>query len=205
MPETERVLTKGQQTREEILKVALELSCSVGLDGMSIGALAEKTGLSKSGLYAHFESKEDLQCAVLDSAADQFITNVLKIAFQAPRGIPRIEMIFDLWVDYKDEICGGGCPLIAAATDFDSRPGPVHDKVRYYIDGMLENLAKAVEIAKEDGQFDPSLDTRLFAYEIWGILLSYLHYRRLLRADDAIPLAKRAFGNLIERAVGPGS
>ena len=103
MPKSGQTLAKGQQTREGILKAALGFACTVGLDGMSIGALAEKTGLSKSGLYAHFESKEDLQIAVLDTAADLFTDLVVRQAFQKPRGLPRIEALFQLWIDWKDE------------------------------------------------------------------------------------------------------
>jgi len=205
MPEAGQATHKGQQTREEILRAALGFACTVGLDGMSIGALAEKTGLSKSGLYAHFESKEALQCAVLDTAADMFTDLVLRPAIQEPRGLPRIERLFDLWVDWKDETFGGGCPIIAAATDFDDRPGAIHDKVKYYIDEMIGVIARAAEIAVEEGHFDKGLDIRQFAYEFWGLLLAQQHYHRLLQHGDANLLAKRAFDSLVERAAHPSS
>lgn len=205
MPEAGQAIKKGQQTREEILRAALGFACTLGLDGMSIGALADKTGLSKSGLYAHFESKEDLQCAVLDAAADLFTNLVLKPAIEEPRGLPRIERLFDLWVDWKDETFGGGCPIIAAATDFDDRPGTVHDRVTYYIESMIGVIAKAAEIAVDEGHFDRNLDTRQFAYEFWGLLLAQQHYHRLLRHEDANLLAKRAFDNLVERARRPAT
>lgn len=205
MPDSGHTLTKGQQTREDILKAALGFACSVGLDGMSIGSLAEKTGLSKSGLYAHFESKEDLQCAVLDAAADLFTGLVLRPAIREPRGLPRIERLFDLWVNLKDESFGGGCPIIAAATDFDDRPGVVRDRVTHYIEGMIGVVARAAEISIEEGHFRPEMDTRQFAYEFWGLLLAQQHYHRLLRHEDANLLAKRAFDNLVCRATNRGA
>jgi hypothetical protein len=140
---------------------------------------------------------------VLDTAAEMFTDLVLRPAVQEPRGLPRIEKLFDLWINWKDETFGGGCPIIAAATDFDDRPGTVHDRVTYYIDGMIGVIARAADISVEEGHFRPDLDTRQFAYECWGILLAQQHYHRLLRHEDANVLAKRAFDDLIERAARP--
>ncbi|MBN2177625.1 MAG: TetR/AcrR family transcriptional regulator [Demequinaceae bacterium] len=200
MPETTPTGTKGQKTREEILRLALELACTTGLEGMSIGALATVAGMSKSGLYAHFSSKEDLQCAVIDAAKERFINAVLIPAFQAPRGIPRIEQLCRLWTMWEDEKSKAGCSLMAAATDFDDRPGPVHDKVAAMIDEIINTFSRAAEIAVEEGQFSADLDTRRFGYEAWGILLARQQLRRLLNAQDADSLAVASYTALIDRS-----
>jgi len=204
MPETTPTGTKGQKTREEILRLALELACSTGLEGMSIGALASKVGLSKSGLYAHFSSKEALQCAVLDAAREHFVNAVLIPAFKAPRGVPRIEQLCVLWTKWEDEKNNAGCSLMAAATDFDDRPGPVHDKVADMIDKMINTFSRAAEIAIEEGHFSADLDTRQFGYECWGILLARQQLRRLLNAKDADSLAMQAYTSLIDRSRASG-
>jgi AcrR family transcriptional regulator len=200
MPEPTPTLTKGQRTRDEILRIAQDLTSEIGLDAVTIGSLASKAGMSKSGLYAHFDSKESLQCAILDAAAARFTDVVLRTAFGEPRGLPRINRLFSKWMEWEDEEYPGGCPLIAAATEFDDRPGAVHDRIQEYIELMIDVSTKAADIAVEEGHFSADLDTRQFAYECWGILLAHQHFRRLLDAPDAQTLARRAFEGLLARA-----
>jgi AcrR family transcriptional regulator len=167
---------------------------------MTIGVLASKAGLSKSGLYAHFKSKEALQCAILDAAKEAFVNAVLVPAFKAPRGVPRIEQLCVLWTEWEDEKNSAGCSLMAAATDFDDRPGPVRDRVAGYIDEMINTFSRAAEIAIEEGHFSADVDTRQFGYEAWGILLARQQLRRLLKAKDADALAMEAYAALIKRS-----
>lgn len=196
----ERTPTKGRATRDAILDEALHLSSELGLEGLTIGVLAARAGLSKSGLYAHFDSKESLQCAVLDAAAVRFIDVVIRPALRQPRGVPRIERLFELWVRWEDEELAGGCPIIAAATDFDDRPGLVRDKVAGYIDDMIGAIQRAAQIAVEEGHFRSDLDTKQYAYEMWGTLLAHQQYRRLLGRADALDRARRAVANLNDRS-----
>lgn len=201
MPETERSPTKGQRTRDEILRIAQDLTSEIGLDAVSIGDLAKRTGMSKSGLYAHFDSKESLQCAILDAAAQRFNDVVLRPAFEAPRGLPRINRLFSHWIEWENQEYPGGCPLIAAATEYDDRPGPVHDRIQMYIERMIAVSTKAADIAVAEGHFAADLDTRQYAYECWGILLAHQTFRRLLDAADTAALAQSAFDGLTERSL----
>ncbi len=201
MAEAEPTLTKGQRTREEILRIAQDLTSEIGLEAVTIGDLATQAGMSKSGLYAHFDSKEALQCAILDAAAERFNNVVLRPAFEASRGLPRIERLFSHWIEWEDKEYPGGCPLIAAATEFDDRPGPVHDRIQVYIERMIGVSTRAADIAVAEGHFAPDLDTRQYAYECWGILLAHQTFRRLLGAADAAALAQRAFDGLTARSL----
>lgn len=201
MTEAGSTLTKGQRTRDEILRIAQDLTSEIGLDAVTIGDLAARAGMSKSGLYAHFDSKEALQCAILDAAAERFNNVVLRPAFVAPRGLPRINRLFSHWIEWEDTEYPGGCPLIAAATEFDDRAGPVHDRIQELIDRMIAVSTKAADIAVEEGHFAADLDTRQYAYECWGILLAHQTFRRLLGAADASVLAQRAFDGLTARSV----
>ncbi len=205
MAEAEPALTKGQRTREEILRIAQDLTSEIGLEAVTIGDLATRAGMSKSGLYAHFDSKEALQCAILDAAAERFTNVVLRPAFVAPRGLPRIERLFSQWIEWEDVEYPGGCPLIAAATEFDDRTGPVHDRIQKYIDLMIEVATKAADFAVEEGHFAADLDTRQYAYECWGILLAHQTFHRLLDATDAAALAQRAFDSLTARSLPRGT
>ena len=117
-------MSKGDDTRRAILAEALDLTSEVGLEGLTIGVLAKLVGMSKSGLYAHFASKEELQVAVLEAAAGLFREQVFEPAKRQPRGLPRIQALFDRWLDWSATVLSGGCPFIAASTEFDDRPGP---------------------------------------------------------------------------------
>jgi AcrR family transcriptional regulator len=194
---------KGEQTRQAILDQALDLSSEVGLEGLTFGVLAKLTGMSKSGLYAHFESKEALQCQVLDSAAARFIDVVLAPSFKKPRGLPRIEEMFFRWMRWETEEFSGGCPLSAAATEFDDRDGPVKDHLKKHLEDMLGAIARSARIAVEEGHFRSDLDDEQFAYEAWGQLLAYQHYGRLLGRPQAAVRARRAFSQLIEASRAP--
>ena len=198
-------MSKGESTRTDILDQALDQASRVGLEGLTIGSLAKQTGMSKSGLYAHFGAKEELQCAVLNAAAERFTDKVLKEAFARPRGLPRIRTMFDGWLAWGAEEFPGGCPFIAAAVEFDDRSGPVRDLLVDHIGRMLEMMARAARFAVAEGHFRPDLDSEQFAYEYWALLLGHHHYCRLLKNEEAGMRTRRAFESLIARAAHPGS
>src|SRR5690349_8527699 len=129
---------KGADTREAILGRAVTLARSVGLDGITIGTLASETGLSKSGLFAHFQSKEKLQLEILELAAAQFTDEVFRPALAKPRGIPRLRAIFDRWLAWGQK--PGGCLFIAASAELDDQPGPVRDELVRQQRQLLESL-----------------------------------------------------------------
>lgn len=193
-------MSKGDDTRRSILSDALELSSELGLEGVTIGMLARKAGMSKSGLYAHFQSKEQLQCQVLDAAAERFVDVVLAPAFKAPRGIERIEVLFARWLVWEQTAFPGGCLFISAATEFDDRQGPVRDHLVGHVGDVLGAIARSARIAAEVGQFRTDVDDEQFAFDFWGVLLSYNHFSRLLGRADAEARAKRSLAALIDRA-----
>ena len=192
-------MSKGDDTRRSILDQALDLSSEVGLEALTVGVLAKRVGMSKSGLYAHFDSKEALQCLVLDNAAERFIDVVLAPALKQQRGLPRVKALFELWADWTTNGLPGGCPFIGAATEFDDRDGPVRDHLVAHLNDLLGALARAAHIAVEEGHFRPDLDVDQFAFEFWAILLAHHHFARLLRRD-AEPRAGKTFSRLVADA-----
>jgi AcrR family transcriptional regulator len=194
-------MRKGQLTRAAILERAMDVASRCGLGGLTIGTLAEETQLSKSGLFAHFKSKESLQIDVLNYVANEFIERVVRAAMQEPRGIPRIRAIFDGWLRWsKWKSMPGGCIFVAAATELDDRPGPVRDRLVELQRDWLGAIARAASIAVEEKQFDARLDPSQFAHELYGIMLAYHHARRLMHDPKAEARARSAFDALIERA-----
>ena len=193
-------MSKGDQTRQAILRTAVDLSSEVGLEALSIGLLAKGAGMSKSGLYAHFDSKEDLQCQVLNAAAQRFVDVVVSPAIKKARGLPRIEAMFRRWLKWGTEELQGGCVFMAAASEYDDRPGKVRDTLVGHQQALLGTITRAALIAVEEGHFDTELDTEQFAFEFWGLLLAHQHYERLLGRPDATRRVKAGMAALIERS-----
>lgn len=197
-----RRLSKGEETRAQILDVALNVASESGFEALTIGSLAERTGLSKSGLFAHFGSKEDLQIAVLDEGARRVTEKVFKAALNEPRGVARLRALLANWLVWADG-CNlkGGCPIMAAAFEFDDRPGPVRDAVVVHHQRMQSGMARAVNLCIEIGEFKADTDPGQFAFEIFGIANAYYFSHRLLREADASQRAFTAFERLIANAL----
>ena len=194
-------MTKGEDTRRAILSRALDSASTFGLEGLTIGELAKQAGMSKSGLYAHFASKENLQCQVLDAAADRFKAVIWPDVLRAPRGLPRLQRLFQRWLHWDANEMRGGCPFVAAAAEFDDREGPVHDRLVAYQDELFRTIGKTVQICVDEGHFRADLDVPQFVFEFWGVLLSYHYFARLLRAPDTNQKAERAFDALTRQAI----
>lgn len=192
-------MSKGHHTRELILRQALDLSSEVGLEGLSIGALAKRVEMSKSGLYAHFESKEDLQIHVLETAGQRFVDVVLAPALKEPRGLPRLRSLFERWLRWATEELTGGCPFIAAAAELDDRPGPVRDRLVGHINDVHAIIARALRVAVEEGHLRADADIDQLVFELWSFLQGYHQFARLMRDGTAAERASRAFENLIHR------
>ena len=191
---------KGELTRQAILEHAIRLASKIGLESLSIGRLAEELELSKSGLFAHFKSKEALQIQVLEHAASRFIDSVVKPALQFPRGEPRVQALFERWLAWaRHSPLPGGCLFVAAATEFDDRPGPIRDEVARSQHSWMGALSRCAAIAVQEGHFKPETDTHLFAYELQGILLAYHHAARLLGDPAAEAFARASFEGLLAR------
>ena len=157
-----RVLQKGQQTRAVLLDAGLSLASQLGLEGISIGALAEMVGMSKSGVFAHFGSREDLQIAIVDEYYRRFEHEVFQPALEVPRGLPRVRAMFENWIRrVTEEEVQSGCIFISGAVEFDDREGPVHDALQRAINTWLTALQRAVEQAKQEGHLRPDADALL--------------------------------------------
>lgn len=189
---------KGEQTRALILSAAVDIASQHGLGGLTIGDLATRLGMSKSGLFAHFGSKEELQLAVIEEAARRFSDTVVRPALAAPRGLARCRALFDAWLQWSErQTWRGGCLLAAAAFEFDDQPGPVRDALAQQQRDWMIFMSKAVQMAVEQGELQPSTDTRLVAFELLGIVLAYYHGKRLLDDDLALDRARAAFGRML--------
>jgi AcrR family transcriptional regulator len=190
---------KGERTRQSILDRAVDLASLEGLEGLTIGRLAEELKMSKSGLFAHFGSKEELQIATIDAAAKRFIAEIYSPALQEPRGYPRLLAICRSWLSYlRRGVFPGGCFFAAASFEFDGRPGPVRDIVRRLMDDWIGALEKAIGMAIEEGHFDPAVDPAQLAFELNSLFFG-ANFSFYLRNDaSAIDRAERAVGQRLE-------
>lgn len=192
-------MSKGAETKAAILDHAVALASRIGLEGLSIGGLAKETGLSKSGLFAHFDSKQNLQLEVLSTSVNRFIATVVAPALAQPRGVPRIEALFENWLEWsKDPSLPGGCFFIAAANELDDRPGPLRDQLVAYQQDWIDTIATAARIAVAEGHLRADLDVKQFAYDFYSIALVYHHFSRLLKDPEAEARARASVTRLID-------
>ena len=194
---------KGDETRLAVLDQAVELSRRVGLSGLTIGSLADQTRLSKSGLFAHFRSKEALQLSVLEHARTGFETAVVRPAVRSPRGEARVRALFDLWLEWDS--LPGGCPFIAAATEFDDQPGVVRDRLVRDQRDLFDMITTVFRTGIAEWQFRPDADPEQFAQDFYGVILACHHSVRLLGDDQAEGRARRALEMLLAEARIQGS
>ena len=194
-------MSKGEQTRAAIVTQTLDLASVVGLNALSIGTIADHTGMSKSGLFAHFGSKEALQLAVLDAAEERFVDIVVRPAFRAPRGVARLRALFEQGLGWDKRWAGrGGCIFKASEAEFDDQPGPVRDRLVEAQRKWRETILGAIQGAIKTGEFPPDLDCEQFAHEWIGINLAYGHASRLMRDPKAEERARTAFERLVKSA-----
>jgi AcrR family transcriptional regulator len=191
-------MKKGDRTRTLILNDALAVAAEVGLEGLSIGALAGRLGLSKSGLFAHFGSKEDLQLATLRHSQERFERTVFRPALALPRGLPRLRALFENWLGWIARTeRPGGCVILAASVEYDDRPGPVREALVAGQRELRGALAKAVRLAIEEGHLLPDTDPWQVVFELMGIVLAVHHDRGLLDDPRAPDRARKAFERLV--------
>jgi AcrR family transcriptional regulator len=199
VPAAERVTTKGEETRAQILAAAVAQASAAGFESLTIGSLAERTGLSKSGLFAHFGSKVELQMAALDEAARQFTESVFLPALKAPRGVKRLRALFELWMRWPGEAkLPGGCPIDSALHEYDHRPGPMREAILDRQRQLDRELQKAVRLAIDTGELARDTDVELVAFELIGLVMSFYRSQHLLAATQAARRARAAFDRLIE-------
>ena len=197
---------KGEETRAQILDAAVQQASEAGFESLTIGSLAERTGLSKSGLFAHFGSRTDLQIAVLDEAARRFTEAVFLPAFKAPRGLKRLRALFENWITWPEHAhLRGGCPMHAASAEYDDQPGPMRDAVVERQRLVARELAKAVKMAVDTGELRADTDPGQFVFEMFGLILAFYHTQRLLGDGAAITRAIAGFDRLVDAHRAPAA
>ncbi len=186
-------LQKGQQTRAAILDAALGLASHIGLEGLSIGALAEVMQMSKSGVFAHFGSREELQISVIREYHTRFEEEVFFPAVQEPRGLPRLRALFERWIRRVSVEVDSGCIYISGAVEFDDRPGPVRDALAQMVLAWHAALDRAIRIAIDMGDLQPQTDSTQMLFELHGLILALHHDARFLRIPGALGRARAGF------------
>ena len=198
-----RTLHKGQQTKSAIIEAALNLATHVGLEGLSIGAIAELTGMSKSGVFAHFGSREELQISVVHEYHNRFEQEVFFPCLELPRGIPRLRALFDNWMKRSSMELDSGCIYISGAVEFDDRSGPVRDALTTSVHTWHAAMRRTIVQSRECGDLRADLDENQFLFEAHGLIL-VLHYEaRFLRTEGALERAHKGFDNLLNRYCTP--
>ena len=200
-----RPVPKGQQTKQAIVQAAVALSSQVGLEGLSIGSLAELMHMSKSGVFAHFGSREELHISVIREYFASFEQEVFFPALQAPKGLPRLRALFDNWMKRVAIEIQSGCIFISGAVEFDDRPGPVREALASSVQTWLEALYRAVVLAKDCGHLSLDADEQQIAFEIHALILA-LHYEaRFLKNPGSLARANRGFDDILARYGVPGT
>ncbi|MEO8186129.1 MAG: TetR/AcrR family transcriptional regulator [Burkholderiaceae bacterium] len=189
---------KGEMTRAAIVEAALLAASRDGLEGLTIGTLADSMQMSKSGVFAHFGSREELQLAVLKAYVQRFVDDVLRPAVTKPRGMPRLEAILERWVVFLAREMTRGCIMIAGAVEYDDVPGPLRDEMVAIIAGWKRELIKAIRQAVSEGHLEPRVDAHQLVFEIYGLMLAMHQDARLLRSADSAKRARAGLRRLID-------
>lgn len=190
-------LMKGRQTRAAIVDAALGLASQSGIEGLSIGALAELTGMSKSGVFAHFGSREELQISVVREYHARFEEEIFRPALREPRGLPRLQAMFDRWLDRVSIEVDSGCIYISGAVEFDDRPGPVRDALVAMVQTWRAALERAIGAAVSEGHLHADTDVAQLLFEIHGLILALHHDARFLRHPGAHERARAGFERVV--------
>lgn len=204
-PPTARPLQKGRQTKVAIVDAALGLATQIGMEGLSIGALAEVMQMSKSGVFAHFGSREELQISVVREYHARFEDEVFAPAMSEPRGLPRLRALFANWMKRTSVELDSGCIYISGAVEFDDRPGPVRDALASSVNTWLLAMRRAMKLAMDEGHLRANIDADQVVFEIHALILA-LHYEvRFLRRPETTSRAQTAFNSIIERCLADGA
>lgn len=199
VPASGALMHKGQQTKAAIVDAALGLATQIGLEGLSIGALAEVMRMSKSGVFAHFGSREELQISVIREYYTRFEEEVFYPALQHPKGMPRLKALFKNWMNRTSVEIDSGCLFISGAVEFDDRLGPVRDALAGSVKTWLAAMNRAVVQTRQAGHLRSDLDEHQMAFEIHGLILA-LHYEaRFLKTPGSVARANTGFANILAR------
>lgn len=196
-------MRKGEMTRAAILDVALELASRDGLEGLTIGVLADRMNMSKSGVFAHFGSREDLQMEVIRLYHQRFEQEVFYPSIKEARGLPRLMAMFERWIKRVSVEIASGCIYISGAVEYDDRPGPIREQLVSMVQAWQGALIRATQQAIDNGHLKPDTDAQQLVYEVYGLILALHHDARFLRIPGAIERARKGFERLIENYRNP--
>jgi AcrR family transcriptional regulator len=192
-------VSKGELTRATIVDMALSIAAQEGLEGITIGAIADRLGMSKSGVFSHFGSREDLQIATLREYHRRFEATVFAPALRRERGLPRLEAMIENWIELVRAVeIPNGCIYVSSAVEFDDRPGPVRDALVEMVSVWQRALRRAIAQSIDAGHLRADTDAAQLVYEIYGIMLALHHDARLMRARGVVARARRAFERVIQ-------
>ena len=191
-------MARSNKTKTTILEVGLKQARKFGFESLSIGELAKLVGMSKSGLFAHFKSKELMQVMILNYAAENFVLEVIKPAIQMKRGLPRLKAIIENWIKWSNKTKNGGCPLISASFEFDDIPGKVREATQNHLKELVKTIEKSVEISIEEGQLRKEVNSKEFAFEVFSKVLGFHLYHRLLKEDYSTDFLHNSIEKLIQ-------
>lgn len=187
---------QATKTRREILGAAVDIASAEGLENLSIGRLAAELGMSKTGVFAHFGSKEQLQLAAVDTAKEIFLAEIVQPALQRPRGIQRLEALLEGWLGYVERIVfRGGCFFAAASAEFDSRPGPIRDQIAALTKAWLVALQKEIAFARKKRQLRNSVSPAQLAFELHAYVQEANWAYKLFDDKSAFLRARRAIAS----------
>jgi len=190
-------MRKGEMTRAAILDVALELASRNGLEGLTIGLLADRMNMSKSGVFAHFGSREDLQIDVLKLYHQRFEQEVFTPSLKEPRGLPRLEAMFHRWLERVSVEIASGCIYISGAVEYDDRPGPIREALVGMVRVWQTALVRCARQAIDCGDLKADTDPEQLVFEMYGMVLAVHHDARFLRLVGAVERANRGFARLV--------
>ena len=198
-----KFMRKGELTRAAILDVALDLASRDGLEGLTIGLLADKMNMSKSGVFAHFGSREDLQMEVLKLYHHRFEQEVFFPSVKEQRGMQRLKSMFGRWVKRVSVEIASGCIYISGAVEYDDRPGPIREELVSMVQAWQGALLRCVQQAIEIGDLKVDTDAHQLVYEMYGLILALHHDARFLRMPGSVDRARIGFVRLIDNYQNP--
>lgn len=200
---TQKYRRKGELTRAAILDVALDLASRDGLEGLTIGLLADKMNMSKSGVFAHFGSREDLQIEVLKLYHHHFEQEVFYPAMKEPRGLPRLQSMFTCWVRRVTVEIASGCIYISGAVEYDDRPGAIREELIGVVRAWQDALFRCVQQAIEMGHLRADTDPQQMVYEMYGLILALHHDARFIKRPGSVDRAQIGFDRLLKSYLNP--
>ena len=191
-------MQKGADTKQTILEFGLQMASQIGLESVTIGSLAKETGMSKSGLFAHFQSKENMQVEILKHAAQEFADHVIVPVLKISAGIPRIKALVDNWIAWGANM-KGGCIFVSASTEFSDRPGKVRTVLLRQQEDWIDSLRRLAQSAIRVGDFREDMDCDQFAFDLYSLLLGFHYYHKLLQDTETKTRQEIALSQLLDK------